>query len=314
MFRRAAGLMMLAGFAACTGSHPALVASRGDVQNRLSIPAAAKSQDLVYVTSVPDIYVFSFPDGNYVGEIQADYPYGTCVNGAGDVFVVETTESKIDVYAHGANAPKRTLDYPGYNPTQCAVNPATGDLVVMSGSGAARKRGTEAYAIWIYPHGKGTPKEYQVSGLDYLDYACYDANSDLFIDGTVGAGAFGLVELPKGKAAFKTISLDEEILNRIRSAGGIEWTSGQLAVANDTIYTATAIDTISITGTRARFRHHTPLDDATGGIGPFWIVDGRVVAPENDDAYLWRYPKGGSPVVALQVADGDGVVVSLARK
>jgi hypothetical protein len=314
MFRNVAGLTMIAAFAACTGSEPALLAEDGAGHRYPSIPATAKSQDLIYVTSAPDIYVFSFPDGGYVGTIQADYPYGTCVNAAGDVFVVETTQSKVDVYAHGASMPKRSLQYPGYDPTQCAVNPSTGDLVVMSGSGAALKRGTEASSIWIYPRGKGKPKEYQVTGLDYVDYACYDADSDLFIDGTLGAGAFALVELPNGKTAFKTISLDEEILNRIRSGGGIEWTGDRLAVANDTIYTATNIDKISITGTKARFAEQTSLDDATGGIGSFWIQGRRVVAPENDNGYLWPYPKGGSPVATLQVADGEGVVVSVARK
>lgn len=273
----------------------------------------AKHKDLIYISDVPYILVYSYPDGGYVGELRGSYPYGLCVNAGGDVYVVEeTAPSQITEYAHGASKPFRTLEFPGYNPTECAVDPATGDLAVMAGAGAARRRSNSYLAVWLYPHGKGKGHRTQVTGLDYLEYACYDDKSDLFIIGQSSTKP-ALVELPKGAKRFEKISFDEEIQNRIRGAGPIEWSTNQLAIVNGTFYDDSKIDRISIDGTKARFRNETSLG-SYGGLGPFWIEDNRVVASVSNAAYIWRYPKGGKPLVSIGSTGGNGLVVSLARK
>ncbi len=298
----------------------ALLSGCGGLQPPIGAPGTApqsrtvlRDKDLIYITSVPYIDIFSFTDGKLLRQIKGQYPYGLCVNGAGDVFVVDPVADDITEYGHGAPKPKETLPFPSYSPTQCAADPATGNLAVISGSGADVRSATQTFEVWIYPQGKGTPTEYQFDGMNFLYYAAYDDKSDLFIDGTSASGGFGLVELPNGKSTFRSIRLNEEILNRIRSAGGIQWSAGRLAVGNDTRYPRASIDQLRIGGAQAHFGNQTVLSGSSG-IGPFWIQNGSAIVPEEDAAYLWKYPKGGKPFATLAVSGGDGVVVSLARK
>lgn len=313
-FKIVLGFFAAAALVSCAGvSAPPLSAVQGDIQRAVWAFQGVKHRDLLYISDVPYIDVYSYPDGGYVGQIQGSYPYGLCVNAGGDVYVVEEFSSpRITEYAHGASKPKRTLAYPGFVPTQCTVDPATGNLVAIAGAGAARTRSGSGHVIALYPQGRGRGRHLRVTGLDYLEYACYDDKSDLFIIGQLATKP-ALVEMPRGKKGFETIALDEEAQNRIRSAGAIQWSGNELAIANGTFYNDSKIDRLSIVGTKAHFRNETSLG-SYGDVGPFWIEANRVVAPENAGAYIWRYPKGGKPLVTIGLSDGDGVVVSLARK
>jgi hypothetical protein len=308
----AAAVSAVAALSGCGGFQTPVASFERPAQSWVQ-PNGIRQKDLIYVTSVPFIDIFAYPDGKAMAQIRGAYPYGLCVNRAGDVYVVDPTQASITEYAHGAMKPKATLSYPDYNPTQCAVDPATGNLAVISGSGAAVRRGSQYLNVWIYAHGKGAPAQYQLVGLNYLYFPAYDDKSNLFIDGIAPYNGFGLAELANGQNTFRIIRLDQEIQNRIRSAGGIQWCAGRLAVANNTRYGHGTIDRLRIGGARAYWGNQTVLSGA-GGIGSFWIEDGAVTAPQETAAYLWPYPKGGQSIALFAASGGNGVVVSPARK
>lgn len=311
--RRVLTLAPIAALAACAGFQPASPAGSNSEIRAVGTTAAVRHQDLVYLTSPPDIYVFSFPAGKLISQIKGDYPYGLCVNSSGDIFVVDPVADDVTEYSHGATKPKATLRYPGYEPTQCAANPATGDVAVISGSGALIRHRTEGYYIWVYPAGTGAPVKYDVTSLDYLYYASYDEDGDLFIDGRAPSGKWGLVKLPNGKKKFETIELDQEILNRARGVSAIQWNGNDLAIGATFRYPTADIDRISIKGKKANFVRETHLLHSAG-IGGFWIDGTSVVVPQGSEAYLWRYPKNSKPYASFGVADAVSAIVSLAIK
>ena len=55
----------------------------------------AQNEDLLYVTNVYTVTVYSYPEGQLVGTLSNFYkPYGLCADKAGDVYVTDTTFGK----------------------------------------------------------------------------------------------------------------------------------------------------------------------------------------------------------------------------
>jgi hypothetical protein len=282
-----------------------------DVSSSSSIRPSASSHDLLYVSSPPYVDVFKFPSGGSVGQINEEYPQGLCVNGKGDVFVVDADADDVVEYAHGGTSPKATLKFPGYEPTQCAADPATGDVAVVSGAGAVVRPRTESVDVWVYTAAKGKPHDYETNLLDYPGYLAYDEKSDLILDGEAPPSSkFGLIELTHGASEFKAVALNEEVQNRVRGGAGIQWVDGDLAVLTIAEYPRSAIDRLVLTGSKARFGRQTALGSSKNTDGAFWIQDGLAAVPEESDVGIWRFPQGGDPVDTLNVYGGSGVVVS----
>lgn len=275
-------------------------------------PAKLGDKDLIYISSAPTVYMFLFPKGKYVGQLQdTAYPQGLCGDNAGDVFVVDNTASQIEEYKHGALQPRRILPYPTGSPTGCAFDTSTGNLAMMSGEDLSLHKATLRYDVWIYRHAKGRPRLYHLNSLNYLDYLCYDDGGNLFVDGRPQYGRFGLVELPKGEKQFVELKLDKKTIKKVREPGAVQWSGGFLAVGDDA-YPNDYIVRLSISGTTVTYAGLTQLRGSSG-LQEFWIQGDRVVATQDDAAAIWRYPAGGQPVKTLkQSYAGYGAIVSLA--
>jgi hypothetical protein len=51
------------------------------------LPEAA-TEDLLYVSNLQNVAVYSYPEGKRVGTLKGFYrPFGECVNSTGDVFI-----------------------------------------------------------------------------------------------------------------------------------------------------------------------------------------------------------------------------------
>lgn len=250
----------------------------------------AKNEDLLYVSNVYTITVYSYPKGKLVGTLSDfEKPYGECVDVKGNVWVTDSSFGRIYEYAHGGTKPIHTLKDPEYVPYGCAIDPTTGDLAVANYSDASAREGNLA----VYHKAKGTPKSY-VGYEFYYYYDCgYDAKGNLFVDGLNDYGEnFEFGELAKGGAEIKNILLP----NTIRAPGGIEWDGQYVAVGDNA---GEAIYQYTFSNDEATLEGTTTLTGA-GNVGQFGIVASTVVTPnqffsKSDSGVLYYpYPAGGA--------------------
>ena len=86
----------------------------------------AASQNLLYVSEVRTVAVYSYPQLKLEGTLRHFYiASGMCVDKGGDVFVVDGGYGKIFEYAHGGTKRLVTLDSPTKGPVGCSIDPTT---------------------------------------------------------------------------------------------------------------------------------------------------------------------------------------------
>ncbi|MFZ0681295.1 MAG: hypothetical protein WAM84_00285 [Candidatus Cybelea sp.] len=297
------GLGVIAAFAGCGGPQTPVTpapqqnapAARDSGHGRSWMLPEAKSEDLIYVSNVYTITVYSYPKGKLVGTLDNFYkPYGECVDTKGNVWITDSSFGRIYEYAHGGTKPIQTLKDPEYVPYGCAVDPTTGDLAVANYSDASARQGDLA----VYHKAKGTPKSY-IGYEFYYYYDCgYDAKGNLYLDGLNDYGEnFEFGELAKGGGEIKDILLP----NGVRAPGGIEWDGQYVAVGDNA---GEAIYQYTFSSGKATLEGSTTLTGA-GNVGQFGIVGSTVVTPnqffsESGSGVLYYpYPAGGAPTQTI---------------
>ena len=295
-------------FAGCAKTQipaaPAAVWQPNDATARMASHAEswmlpeAKNEDLLYVSNVYTITVYSYPKGKLVGTLSNFYkPYGACVDATGNVYVTDSTFGKIYEYAHGGTKVLKTLKDPGYVPYGCAVNPTNGDLAVANYADSSYREGNLA----IYHKAKGYPKSYTGYDFYYYYYCGYDPKGNLFIDGSADSGLnFEFGELAKGGDTIKGIILP----NSVVFPGGVEWDGTYLAVGDSA---SAAIYQYSISNGQATLQGTTPLTGAGLSVGQFGISNSTVVTPNQffsgSGVLVCPYPAGGASTQSIT----DGV-------
>lgn len=257
-------------------------------RSRSWIAPEAKSEDLLYISDVYGVHIFSYPTGQHVGDITGfASPAGLCTDQKGDVFVTDTPSRLVYEFAHGSTKVLQTLGdiYVDFGPIDCSVDSATGNLAVAS---------ADAAFVVIFPKAKQNPKVYYVHAADaHMFFCAYDNKGDLFVDQIANGSNNYIGELPKGGLGFETYLLDQ----RIAPPGGIQFDGKHVtieALQSEIVY-------------RLRFRAPkaiivgtTPLDGTTS-VEQYWIQGKTLVGPdENSTVFLWKYPRGGSPVSSIQ--------------
>src|SRR5579863_9530366 len=256
----------------------------------------AKNEDLLYVTNVYTVTVYSYPQGQLVGTLSNFYkPYGLCADKAGDVYVTDTTFAKIYEYKHGGTKPIATLKDPQHQPEGCAIDPVTGDLAVANYETAENYPGNVA----VYRKARGFPRSYIAQTMYYYYFCGYDDKGNLYVDGLNNGGfGFEFAELHKGGDYLKNILLP----GSISFPGGIEWDGQYVAVGDD----QSTIDRFSFTSSGATLEGSTALDGA-GNVAQFWIDGSTLIAPNQfasgSNVLFYNYPSGGTPTQTLT----DGV-------
>ena len=279
-------------------------------------PGAAKSSTLLYVADEDsnDVYVYEYPSGKLVGTLTGfNAPSGICSNKAGDVFILNGGGSTVEVYAHGATSPLRTLDLPGYPELNCSVDPKTGNLAVPS------LEATCGDCIAIFQNAQGTPTLYTPSGQEGIPGCGYDDDGNLFCDAFAsGTRKFELFELARGSSTLTQVSVDASSID----PGPLQWDGEYLAVGSGSSGT---IYQIQLSGTTGSVEGQTQLD-GTGWVWQFWIPDTQgtkkkpqattLIAPTyagsaGAEAAYWKYPAGGNPTKAITgFQQPDGAALS----
>ena len=256
----------------------------------------------------------SYPQHKREGILRHFYiATGMCVDKKGDVFVVDSGYGKIFEYSHGGTKRLATLDSPTKDPVGCSIDPTTGDLAVGS-----LGFGSEA-TIAIYKNARGKPVTYADSAFDEFFFCGYDNNGNLFADGITapGSGNFALAELPQGKTALTTITVDQYIV----FPGGVQWDGKHLAIGNQ----KTEIYEFAVSGSKATNVGTTELGSGAMYVKQFWIQGQTVIAPNvyipkghsaRSNVLFYAYPAGGKATQKITggVKGAQGAVVSLAAK
>ena len=278
-----------------------------------SMSPSVASQDLLYVSDARTVTVYSYPQGKLEGTLRHLYiAGGMCVDRKGDVFIVDDGYYKIFEYAHGGTKRLATLASATKDPVGCSIDPTTGNLAVASlGFGSAA-------TVAIYKNARGKPTTYTDSVFRQFYFCAFDDKGNLFVDGLIGlgSGAFGLAELAKGKAALRSI----EVNQYISWPGGIEWDGKYVAVGDQN---SPIVYELAVKGRRAQTVGTTHMGSGAQTVKQFWIQGQTIIAPNTyikkelrSDVLFYAYPAGGKATENITdgVEDAQGAVVSLAAK
>jgi hypothetical protein len=272
----------------------------------------AQSLDLLYVSDYEtnDVDAYEYPSGAPAGVLKgilqnAVFPAGLCSDVAGDIFVPDSADSTVLVFAHGGTKPIRTLVDPNELPYSCAVDPLSGDLAVVNLESAMGPGG-----ISFYAHAHGQPKVRTFGFIYKYYFDAYDAKGDLFADGgfDVPSEPCAFVELPRGSDTFAQLTLDQSF----DVPGGVAWDGEHIVVGDSKRSTIYRFSFSGSVGTKVGSTHL-----ARGRFVTQFLIDGATVVGDDFNgasADLWKYPAGGAPVASIdKLGEPFGVALSLKR-
>jgi hypothetical protein len=270
----------------------------------------AASQNLLYVSNVHDVTVYSYPHGRLVGKLKGFYVTGgECVDASQNVWITDLGHGRMVEYAHGGSKPLRILS--GIGGAGCAIDPTTGNLAVATLGGT----------VYVYKNASGTPTPYSDPDIGRFYYCGYDDKGNLFADGEGSKqksySPFELGELVPGGSALKTITLNQVI----GGPAGVQWDGRHLAVGDGE---TPVIYEFAIKRRQGTKVGTTPLGSTAEYITQFWIHGRTVIAPNQyssgdknlSDVLFYNYPSGGSAIktIAKGVFFPHGAVVSKANR
>jgi DNA-binding beta-propeller fold protein YncE len=308
--------MVAALLAGCGGTLTGGPVPRGSTAIRVKAhKMSGSSGDLLYVSNLDYISVFTYPQGTQVGTIsnQRVSPAGLCSDDAGDVFVTNYEGSDILEYSHGGTEIIQTLEDGGYHPNGCAIDPLSGTLAVANQENELSHPGS----IAIYSHAQGAPTFYTAPNMQSFDFCTYDDKGNLFFTGS------GLGELTPGSDVLKAIKVKSKSPLYLAS---IQWDGKHLAVtAPYKKRGPLPLYRLKVTGSSATVVGETRLVSKSGRHNSlysiqYWI-EGTIIVGQNGRRNgglgFWRYPRGGKPTLVIKSAFapyGETVSIAPSRK
>lgn len=292
---------------AAPGAVPRTVASatRAERAGSWLLPEA-KSEDLLYVTNLHNVSVYSYPAGKLVGTLAVGGDGGACSNKNGNVYLM--SYRYLYEYAHGEKKPMATVDHSGHSMLACGVDPTTENVAVVTTT-PTRNRSW----LTVYKRGlSGSPRLYSDGRLAF-GFCGYDAIGDLFVTALTSPESYNavLLEMRTGSGTFQTISLNQHL----QSLGQVQWDGKYLALGDGL---TPNIYRFAISGRKGTLEATVSLKNSTRE-AQWWIDGGTVVTPnEYLSHYYWhynvlfyKYPSGGTAtrtiIKALQIPWGATV-------
>jgi hypothetical protein len=243
--------------------------------------------------------------GTITGFVQ---PQGACADSKGNVWIADTAAQTIYEVSHVGRLENEFTEE-SY-PVSCAVDPTTGDLAVTNQFGPKGGHGD----IAIYKNGAYSIA-YFSKNMYYYNFAGYDANGNLFIDGRTTHGVFALMELFEGA---KQLNLLKVSGGTIYFPGMVQWNASaqDLIVGDQSCRNAYAscLYTLTIGSGSAKIAATISLKNSSGGtvcdLVQGYVYDGKLFGSDFDfcgslasATYAWSYPAGGAPTLSNATAD-----------
>jgi hypothetical protein len=271
------------------------------------LPGAAKKW-LIYVSDgssgAVDVYDYHSKTGKLYGQMTGfSFPYGQCVDGAGNVYVTDDGTGLISEFAHGDPTPVATVRDTYGHPTGCSVDPKNGDFAMANFDSWTSGTGSVVIAA-----GGLLGKQTDLTAPDMFRAfpPAYDPNGNLFVQSISYSGIADFFELPAGKKEFEPLTGLS-----IGFPGSVQW-DGHYLAATDQDYQfnyTTEIYRITVSKDTVTIVRGTELTDTCYpdrnwmvAIQPFVtgtakeqnvVVAGNLNCP-NRVGY-WSYSKGGDP-------------------
>jgi hypothetical protein len=254
-------------------------------------------------------------------------PQGLALDTAGNLYVADTNNSRIQVYAAGFKGTPTTINDPGESPVSVAID-GKGNLgvanILTTGSGPG--------SVSFFNDGGTLLMTLSNSNFAKVFFDAFDDKGNLYIDGTNASGAFVAGEVVGGVSG-KAITI-LATGNSVGFPGGIAISSrGKIALddqQNLTIFTYNA----PVGGSLGMPIATTPLTGAGDPISfaftrtnkRIWVADAaRPASPASaprplkvlvSSADKYRYSKGGESTKDILLEHGaqpDGIVLTQAQ-
>lgn len=280
--------------------------STSDLATKASTRGAYQNTNdvLLYISTVANnaVYIVTYPKGKAVATISGVLnPAGMCSDLHGNIFITSTGPGEIVEFAHGGTTPIATLNDPGYEPVDCAIDPVSGNLAVSNFA-----NGTPGN-IAIYQNAAGSPTFYSDPELYYFRSCTYDDSGNLWVVGEDGTADFA--ELPSGSSKFQILTLP------FANPGGIKWDGTYLAIGSQ-FNDSGVIKRVSVSGTKVEVVQTVPVlwkkKKHSIALRYFVISPKRLVGAFSNEVGFWAYPQGGNPQKIFRgYTAAEGVALSV---
>jgi hypothetical protein len=295
----------------------------------------SSSGDLLYVSELGDIDVYTYPGGKSVATLTGNVGFGgLCSDTDGNVFTAHINDSgessTIYEYAHGGASPIATLSDPG-TAFGCAFDPTTGNLAVANNTDDNNP--DDEGDVAIYPSETGPPTIYYNESFFRYYFCAYDGEGNLYITAVVSASGGPkpvLVGLVKGGSSLVQISLSKALFwESTQFYPSVQWDGQHMTVSSalvdrkvHPIRPEFQVYRLSISGSTATVIGTTTLKtgDRNFHMGQLSIQGKTLLAPyinKGQKVGFWSYPDGGmpSPIVSVSAPPGQarlwGLTVSV---
>ncbi len=257
------------------------------------------------VNNVVNIYN---PAGKQLAQLTGfSEPQGLATDAKGNLYVADTANSQIQIFAPPYTKKPKLLADPGQYPVGVSV---LGNGKFVAVTNIIDTNGGPG-SVTLYKSGKAG-KAILSSSFARVYFDGFDANGNLYIDGSDSNGAVVVAEIAKlttGGKTIKTLTTN----NSITFPGGVEvTTTGKIAIDDQSgaaIYTYNAPK-----GGKLGTPKTTPLTGVsdtvtyafTSNNKDLWTADAG-----NAASYEFAYPKGGSALKTISVSGGQPIGVAV---
>jgi hypothetical protein len=318
-----ASCVAVALLAGCGGSQPPIGAAGALPQSRTSAIVThaerdgswmlpeAKSDNLVYVASGPNVVVFDYKTKTQVGTLSGfGGASALCVDKQGDVWVADYYNDNFSEFAHGGTSPLQVIASPSGAFT-CSVDPVTGSLAATW---------ITAYELGIYDFGSKAWIAYPTR-MNTTDSCAYNKYGDLLIGGTVGDGSIYYRQvlrlLRTGSSTVERIVgfPGERYYSSFSYGPALAFDGEYWVVKNGSSYYLWG----SIASHKWKTEGTTTVTDGSAYFAVARVTKGRgranvMIGPKeyySGDLEIYHYPEGGGPFASLPYAGSvEGIVVS----